>query len=122
MPRRRRMSKHSMRPTLSALSPMPPFLAPAFGKLGTTRLLVRVGLVASARHAGAAARFRNFRFPTSARRAAFSTSSARPVTHLVANEIADPLAAIAQELQRAGVDEISEKNAVPSLHFRSHRI
>jgi hypothetical protein len=31
MPRRRSVSRNSIRPTLSAFSPIPPFLAPAFG-------------------------------------------------------------------------------------------
>src|SRR4051794_29004052 len=55
-------------------------------------------------------------------RSMFGVSSVRPMPHLVENEIADPLAAIAQEAQRAGVDEIGEQNAVPRLYFRPHWI
>src|ERR1051326_4735375 len=84
MPRRRSVSRNSMRPTLSALSPIPPLLT--------------------------------------SDRGSFGTSPARPVTHLVEEEIADPLAAVAQESQNAGVDEIGQQDAVARFDLRADGI
>jgi hypothetical protein len=72
-------------------------LAPAFGTIATDRLLVRLRLAAGINRGGVATPFKNRGFLPSAGRAVFGTSSMRPMTHLVENEIADPLAAIAQE-------------------------
>src|SRR6266699_5139062 len=48
--------------------------------------------------------------------------SRQPVTNFVEDKIAEALAAIAQETQRAGIDEIRQKDAVARAHFRAHRI
>src|SRR5262245_9325378 len=48
--------------------------------------------------------------------------SGQPVSELVEREIAEPLAAVAQETQEAGIDKVSQKEAVARAYFRSDRI
>src|SRR5215471_1737086 len=50
------------------------------------------------------------------------TESGQSVSNLVQYEVAEPLTPIAQETQEAGIDEVSQKDAVARAHFRSDRI
>src|SRR5215469_2182294 len=55
---------------------------------------------------------------------AFGTDcrSRQPVSNLIEHEIAEPLAAITEDAQHPGIDEVSQKDAIPGADFRSNRI